>query len=281
MLGPASYRRPVLGRSAAPRRSLQRAVPYYRQQDSRRWRAAAWSLAAATVVGLGWLLLASPALAVRNVQVEGLQRTDRATVDAAIDSQLNSRWLLVFSRRTQLLAPTEAIRRAVEALPTVKSASVSRSLPGTLTVKVEERIASIEWETAGQRYEVDLEGKVIRPLEAAKAPSGQPSLPRIVDSANATTTVGATVASQQLIGLAIEASAGPQGRGSDFSSTGPSPSELYVHTGGMKVLVTANKPLAEQYESAQKVVATVPKEDLPRLDLVDVRLPELPTYKLR
>lgn len=264
-----------------PRRVQQRALPYYQKHDSRRWKLWVSILAVGLVAGTGWLLLASPVLAIRSVNIEGLNRIPQDEVSAKVEQQLNGRWMLAFSRRQVLLAPTEAIRGAIAAMPAVKSVDVSRSISGKLTVKVEERIASVQWESAGQAYEVDLEGKVIRPLASAKEASPQASLPRIVTDANATTTVGDTVASPEIIQLAIEAAPGPQGRGSDFASPGASPSELYIHTGDTKVLLTTNKPLDEQYQSARSVVASVPRQDVSKIELIDVRLPELPTYKLR
>lgn len=281
MLGPASPRRPVFARPTPPRRVQQRALPYYQKHDTRRWRLLVWILSIVALGGLAWLLLASPVLAIHSLEIHGLQRTDQAQVESAIDGQLDSRWLLLFSRRATLLAPTGAIVSALEQLPTVKSAHVSRRLPGSLVVDVQERVASVQWESGGQWYEVDLDGKVIRPLEAApKAPSG-PSLPRIVASSKANIAVGDTVASQKLIQLAIDSASGPQDRGSDYASPGASPDELYVHAGGFRILLTTNKPLDEQYRSAQGVLASIPKDELPKLDLIDARLPELPTYKLR
>lgn len=238
-------------------------------------------LAAGLVAGTGWLLLASPVLAIRSVNIEGLQRIPHDEVAAKVDQHLNGRWMAIFSRRELLLAPTDAIRSSIAEMPAVKSVAVSRSISGKLTVKVEERIASVQWESAGQAYEVDLEGKVIRQLPSAKGASPQAPLPRIVNDTNATTTVGDTVASAEIIELAIEAAPGPQGRGSDFASPGTSPSELYIHTGDTKVLLTTNKPLDEQYQSARSVVASVPRQDVSKIELIDVRLPELPTYKMR
>lgn len=281
MLGPASPRRPVFARQVAPRRVQQRALPYYQRRDTRHWRLLVWTLSIVALGSLTWLLLASPVLAIHRLEIRGLQRTDQTQVEAAINSQLDTRWLLLFSRRATLLVPTDAIAHSLEQLPTVKTASVSRQLPGSLVVDVHERVASVQWEAGGQRYEVDLDGRVIRPLEATpEAPSG-PSLPRIVASAEASVTVGDTVASPRLIQLAIDSASGPQGRGSDYASPGASPDELYVHSGGFRVLLTTNKPLDEQYRSAQGVIASIPRDELPKLDSIDARLPELPTYKLR
>ncbi len=271
----------MFARRAVPRRVQQRALPYYQKHDTRSWKLWVLALIGLFVGGATWFLLASPALAVHEVEVIGLQRIPRAEVVAMVDDALNGRWLTVFSRRAILLVPTDAIERSIASMPAVRSVRVSRKLPGRIEVDVEERIASVQWESAGQAYEVDLEGKVIRPLAPAEELSASPTLPRIVSEANATTTVGDTVASPEIIELAIQAAPGPQGRGSDFASPGTSPSELFIHTGDTKVLLTTNKPLDEQYQSAQSVLASVPRQDVSKIELIDVRLPELPTYKLR
>lgn len=204
-------------------------------------------------------------------------------VSSRVEKALGGRWLLVFNRRAMLLAPADAIREAIESMPAVRSVRVERRLPGTITVHIDERIASVQWESAGESYEVDLEGKVIRPLAAASGAAPGPSLPRIVGDTDATTTVtvGEVVALPELIQLAIDAAPGPQGRGSDYATPGASHTELNVHVGGMEVLLTTNETLDEQYRSARSVMASLPREDVGRIQTIDVRLPELATYRLR
>ena len=281
MFGPASSHRPVFVRPVVPRRVQQHALPYYRNYDSRHWRLWTALIVFFLVLGIGWLLLVSPVLAVREVQIDGLQRVSNDEVSKAVEAKLNERWLGIFSRRAMVLVPGRAIISSLSAMPAVRSVAVSRRLPGHLAISITERIASVQWESSGQRYEVDLEGRVIRPLDPTNQADLASSLPRIVDETNATATIGMLITSPALVQLAIEAAPGPQSRGSDFASLGPSSNELYIHVGNMKVLVTTNELLDEQYRSARSVLASIPRQDISRLDTIDVRLPALATYKLR
>ena len=83
------------------------------------------------LVLLGWLVLASPLLSVRNVAVSGTSRLTAAQVRAAAD----------VVRGTPLArVDAAAVARRVEGLRAVADVRVSRSWPSTLSLHVVERV---------------------------------------------------------------------------------------------------------------------------------------------
>jgi len=91
-------------------------------------------------------------LVVGNIDVEGRETTDKATIMAALSAE----------RGTPILAvsPSRA-KEKLESLPWVRSATIERRLPGTLVVRLVERHPLAVWQHAGKHELVDREGAVI------------------------------------------------------------------------------------------------------------------------
>ena len=162
--------RPRAGRAAPPspmarrRRRIPQAVR----------RAAPWAIAAVLAAGgyggvmlsrlpIGQAILAAAAdralaasavlgLVVGDIEVEGRETTDTATIMAALSA----------ARGTPILAvsPSRA-KEKLESLPWVRSAAIERRLPGTLMVRLVERHPLAVWQHAGRQELIDREGAVI------------------------------------------------------------------------------------------------------------------------
>jgi len=91
-------------------------------------------------------------LVVRDIEVEGRETTDAATIMAA----------LAADRGTPILAvsPSRA-KEKLESLPWVRSAAIERRLPDTLRVRLVERHPLAVWQHAGRHELIDREGAVI------------------------------------------------------------------------------------------------------------------------
>ena len=164
-------------RGAAPRPAVRAAVPRRprRRRLPRHLRHAAWwSLPLVIAAGCYGVGVASrmPAVAavladaadrlvavsaacglvVADIEVEGRDITDAATIMAALDA----------ARATPILAvsPSRAKER-LESLPWVRSATIERRLPGTLFVRLVERRPLAVWQHGGKQELIDRDGEVI------------------------------------------------------------------------------------------------------------------------
>ncbi len=150
-----------------PSRRRRRIAPAMR-------RAALWAIAVALAAGgygavvlsrlpMGQAILAALAdralaasaalgLVVVDIEVEGRETTDGATIMAALNAE----------RGTPILAvsPSRA-KQKLESLPWVRSAAIERHLPGTLLVRLVERHPLAVWQHAGKQELVDRQGAVI------------------------------------------------------------------------------------------------------------------------
>ena len=100
-------------------------------------------------------MTAAVGLVVTDIEVEGRETTDAATVMAALSA----------ARGTPILSvsPNRA-KEQLEKLPWVRSATIERRLPGTLFVRLIERRPLAVWQHGGIQQLIDREGTVI-PVE--------------------------------------------------------------------------------------------------------------------
>ncbi len=122
--------------------------------------------AALALLGAGaWALLGTAGLAVRQVEVSGVQRVPAAAVREAVAPELG---------RSLFLTDLDAVARRVRELPGVRAVDVTRAWPAGLVITVEERAVAAALPTAGGVRLVDAEGVDVG--SAPRPPAGVPVL---------------------------------------------------------------------------------------------------------
>lgn len=181
---PAPARRPPRARrsgasrmGARPRGRMARrpGVPLRRRIGGRLpslRRLIAVAAAGAAVSGLV-ALVNGPWLRVGAVGWDGAHHTPVSDLRAALADE---------EGRSVLVVDTDAVRRRLEALPSVASASVTASLTGYVEARLTERVAAFVWETDRGRFLVAEDGTVFRAYGADEPlPEATASLPRVAD----------------------------------------------------------------------------------------------------
>lgn len=87
-----------------------------------------WALAAAAVLAVGWWLVTSPVAAVREVEVVGYERPDRAALASALGEAA--------AEGNLVRLPVGAIREAAAAFPWVAEVDVQRNWPAGVSVVI-------------------------------------------------------------------------------------------------------------------------------------------------
>lgn len=111
-------------------RIRERRIAITRAQGRRRLRIMLVAVAIASVIGIAWLIVMSPLLAVNDVKIQGTLHESPESVRAAANVSDGSALLFV---------DTGAAARRIEKLPWIASAKVDRRLPNGLRITVVER----------------------------------------------------------------------------------------------------------------------------------------------
>ncbi|MBI5793678.1 hypothetical protein HZA87_01135 [Candidatus Uhrbacteria bacterium] len=174
--------------------------PYFRRVKKIPWKALSLFVGT-TIVFLGFLtfLLAHPALAIHEVQIDGLTHIDREEFQTEVSAYLHERVLLFFHRKNQFLFSDEDLRKKLEKKFTFASLTVSQE-GKKLSIHVEERNSNLIWMT-DQEYIVDVHGVVVRRLNREDAAEANLAsfLPSFYDINKVPVTVGSTVLTEQEI----------------------------------------------------------------------------------
>lgn len=127
------------------------------ERRRRRWRIALTVVVAAVVIAGGWAVWGSPLLSVDTVTVAGHEHVDRERIKEAAEVPLGTP---IFQM------DLDSIAEGVESLLPVASADVSRQLPRTIEIRVQEREA-VAWVLKGSTpWAVDAGGTVYRALKS-------------------------------------------------------------------------------------------------------------------
>ncbi|HEX5533684.1 MAG TPA: FtsQ-type POTRA domain-containing protein [Actinomycetales bacterium] len=171
------------GRSTVPQRQvvsrafMRRFAERARAQRRVAWRKVALGAVAVLVLGaLAWVLLGSPWLAVKTIEVSGTSRLPAETVrEMAADANG-----VPLAR-----LDTKSIGRDISELPVVASVDLEREWPSTLRITVRERAPIAAVPAKGGFDLVDADGVVID--NVTKAPKGLPVVDVDVKKAGAHT----------------------------------------------------------------------------------------------
>jgi len=217
------------------------------------------------VIGLGLtLFLTSPTFGVREIMVVGSVHLSSAEVVRICDVSLGANIMKV---------PTKAIRDRLLQNPRIAEATVSRTLPGRLVVRVVEREGVILLPCEQRFAEVDPAGL---PVEFHRY-VGALGLPVLTGVAAEGVTLGAKLTGDKLtLALACAGALGPAGR--------PAVAEIHVGEGGELTLYTRDglpvyvgeaTDLAAKAGALLGILADIEVNHL-EVSYVDVRYPRYP-----
>lgn len=224
-------------------------------------RVSAAALVAVILVGVGALY--SPLFAVRHVTVEGVPAALKAQVLTA--GGLNRRRALVALNPAQVAG-------ALEAIPWIKTASVKRRWPDSLTITIARRtaVASILMAPDGPYEAVDSTGRVL-----ATMPTRPPHMPVLVGSVRPA-TVGGWIPPSGRPGALVAGSLPPLLRSKviDVRVT-PQGVVVFKLVFGPIVTVGTTSDLLTKVVSLETVLAKVPMKGVRYIDLTVPNAPSL------
>lgn len=115
-------------------------------------RLAAVGAAVVTLGMIAWTAFASPLLGIDEIKVVGAKHTTAADVARTAGLETGDNLLLI---------STGAVADAAETLPWVKAADVDRIMPGTVRIRVTERVPAMVLSVGAARWTIDSSGHVL------------------------------------------------------------------------------------------------------------------------
>lgn len=229
---------------------------------SKRRRLMTGAITVVALAAIAWVALASPLLAIDEVRVTGAKHTtaDQVARVAGLGPEDNL-----------LLISTDAVARAAETLPWVRSAEVDRILPGTVRVRVVERVPALLLSVGAARWTLDARGNI---LASGTVEKGLPTLGGVETGG---VEVGQRVSSPELID-ALKAFRALSKRVRDQVAAVVAPSRERISfslASGTLIRFGAAEDLAAKREVIAALLADLAQEQR-TVAYIDVRVPTSP-----
>jgi cell division protein FtsQ len=252
-------RRTARSRTTTDPRISRRRVAVAR---SKRRKVAASAATVAAVAAIAWAALASPLLAVDEVRLVGGKHTSAVDIAAAAGLDPGDNLLLI---------STDRIEDAAETLPWVRRAEVHRVLPGTVRVRITERVPAFVLSLGATRWTLDVYGHI---LTTGVARKGLPVLGG-VDTGDV--EVGGRLAVPELLDALSAFRSLPAGVRSEVSAVIAPTSERisFSLADGMLIRFGAAESLDAKHEVLTALLRELRRENRV-VAYVDVRVPTNP-----
>lgn len=234
-------------------------------------------------VGIGTFL--APPLRVTVIRAEGATETIRARAEVLAHAFVQSRAVLLGQPRLFLVQRGALADNLRSELTTIANVLVVRELPGTLLLRLQEKVPVALLDLGGHRYTLDGNGVVIADVGTDTLPDG---LPLIRDQAKTSTVrLGDTVVSPRVLDalhrVVVELPERLSVSVTEILLPAIGVEELHVRTSGdWTLLLDVLRPLDDQLRAFEQMVAeTLSADELARLQSVDLRIPGKVYYRVR
>ena len=230
--------------------------------------------------------LLAPQFRVQQIITEGARSTVRAEVEIFTRQLLHEHARFAGAPRIFLVPRNLVASEIKKRAPSVHTVQILRKLPGTILLRLQEKVPLAFLEVPGKVFALDSEGGVIEETSPEDAVRSQLPIVRN-DQATFAIAPGMVVVSKAVIDLLHEVVVLlPDRLGANIKELiipAVGTEEVQVLTDkGWTLLVDAQRSLADQLRSFEQVVAEELKpEEQERLEYVDLRVPGKVFYRLR
>lgn len=234
-----------------------------------------------------WTILFSDAMRIEEIIVYS-NRADVVEVESIAKRAIEGCYFGALPRNNLLIVPNRRIEREVKkSFIFVRDVKVTRSFPKKITVNVEERESHIMWCNLSKCMLVDERAETFFDIEKGKMKTTEDVMV-VVDKSDKELDIGTQVANPTFIKFCEELPVVLEKRmGIEIDKTLITPSsmseEVRVATKeGWRLLLSTNRPIETQGGIARKILEeSISKEDIERLEYIDVRIKGKATFKLR
>ncbi len=245
--------------------------------------------AVATCIGVPGLIagtLLAPQFRVKTITIEGSDERTKTEAETIARTFL-AREASVFGSARTFLVPRERLAAELTSLlPHIASARVVRRLPGTVEIRIQEKVAVAYLNQDSALYAMDGAGRIIAQATAEEAATS--GLPRVRNiQATSPVRLGDDVLNEEVIALLHDVVVLLPERVNasirEFLVPAVGTEEVHVRTDrGWTLLLDAKRPFADQLAVLEKILTEeLNPKALERLEYMDLRVPGKVFYRLR
>ena len=127
-------------------------------------------LLGAIIASALYFFLFSPYFTIRNVEVYGNEVIAADDILEIVDQELGRSKFFVLKNNNSFLFSKKAFKAAVAEHFILDDIVITKVLPDTLKITVDEKIAAMQWNSAGRKYLLGSEGIIIKEVFSSKSP---------------------------------------------------------------------------------------------------------------
>lgn len=239
--------------------------------------------------GLFYFIFYHPYFTIKKIEISGLEKISEPEIKDIIDSQINSRRLLIFKQNNIFIFDEDLIKNEINKKYALDFLGVEKKLPRDLKFEIKEKTPVVIWKTADRYYFVDKEGTIIREIpegEIQNQPINQPDarLAVVFDENNASVTIKEVVLTKETVRAIAELQSNLFGIAglsiSNFRTIKHNDSTIKSLTNeGWDIYFSATNDLNAQIEKLKLFLGEKKSEERQNLEYVDLRFPERVYYK--
>ncbi|MCX6784647.1 MAG: FtsQ-type POTRA domain-containing protein [Candidatus Komeilibacteria bacterium] len=295
---PANFRRPlpkiskpiILASSASPKVKLadlaksKRSTQIKQEQSNIVKRRTLYSL---TIVLAGYLLyflFLSSYFRLEYLIVSGNNQTPSSEIEPIVWQSLSHSKFLILPGDNYFLASIPKLTENLGKNFIFNKLIVTKSLPKTIIINVEEKLPRFIWSTNGHYYVLTGDGLIIREFINYKA---QKAIPLIVDQSNSSTSVNQVVVNNQILSLitkikeTLEAEPIPNLEADSFELADRGSQFIKLKTvQGAEIHLGQELDVKTQLDKLRKIIQSN-HLDLAKVSYINLRIPEQAIYKLK
>ncbi len=238
---------------------------------------------------LFYFIFYSSYFTIKNIKISGLQKINESEIRDIINSQINSRKILIFKQNNIFIFDENSIKNKIDSKYALDFLKVEKGLPGNLSFEIQEKTPIIIWKTGDKYYFVDKDGVIIREIpegESWNNGSNQPGskMAVVFDENNEPTTIKETILTSETVKTIAELQNNLFGVTglliSNFRTTKHSNSTIKSLTNeGWEIYFSTINDLNAQVEKLKLFLGEKKPEDRQSLEYVDLRFPDRVYYK--
>lgn len=229
-----------------------------------------------------YIFFYSPIFLIKNIDITSTQNIPAQIIkENYVEWQMAQRRFLIFRQSNILLFSESWLRNNISQKFDPKSLTITKSLPHTLKIDIQEKTPSLIWITQEKYYLLEENGLASQEISKDNIPA---NLPKVSDESNAAVTVGREVITKDLTKLILDLKEKiTEQTGiiiTSFSVPTRQPVQINaIADKGFQIYFDPQSDIDSQIDKLKRIISEKLKDKLDSLQYIDLRIENRVYYK--